>query len=57
MTLKELEELMEDTRKLPRAQDKVALNQALALIEIAKQLTILNQRLPEQAKEAGTKRK
>ncbi len=57
MTLKELDELMEDTRKLPRAQDKVALNQAIALIEIAKQLTILNQSLAEQPRESKAKRK
>ena len=45
MTLQELDELMLDTRKLPRAQDKVALHTAIANIEIARQLVILNENL------------
>jgi|GraSoiStandDraft_5_1057265.scaffolds.fasta_scaffold745597_2 hypothetical protein len=45
MTLQQLDELMEDTRKLPRAQDKVALHMTIATIEIARQLVILNERL------------
>jgi hypothetical protein len=47
MTLQQLDELLEDTRKLPRAQDKVALHTAIANIEIARQLVILNDRLTE----------
>ena len=43
MTLDQVEELIEDTRKLPRAADKVALAQALATLEVARQLMILNQ--------------
>ncbi len=43
MTLEELETLIDDTKKLPRAADKVALAQALATLEVARQLTILNQ--------------
>ena len=45
MTLRELDELMLDTKKLPRAQDKVALHSAIASIEIARQLVILNENL------------
>jgi hypothetical protein len=43
MTVKEIEELIEDTKRLPRATDKVAVNAALASLEIAKQLIILNE--------------
>ena len=43
MTLEELETLIDDTKKLPRAADKVALAQALATLEVARQLMILNQ--------------
>ncbi len=43
MTLDELETLIDDTKKLPRAADKVALAQALATLEVARQLMILNQ--------------
>ena len=42
MTIKEIEDLLEDTRKLPRAADKVALSAAIATLEIARQLAILN---------------
>ena len=45
MNLQELDELMQDTKKLPRAQDKVALHTAIANIEIARQLVILNENL------------
>ena len=48
MTLQQLDELMEDTRKLPRAQDKVALHMTIATIEIARQLVILNERLGQE---------
>ncbi len=42
MTIVEIEDLLEDTRKLPRAADKVALSTALGTLEIARQLAILN---------------
>jgi recombinational DNA repair protein RecR len=45
MTLEEIETLIEDTKKLPRAGDKVALASALGVLEVARQLSILNARL------------
>ena len=45
MTLQEIDALIEDTRKLPRAADKVALSTALATLEVARQLAILNEHL------------
>ncbi len=42
MTLQEIETLIEDTKRLPRAADKVALASALGVLEVARQLTILN---------------
>ena len=45
MTIQEIEELIEDTKRLPRATDKVAVNAALATMEIARQLIMLNQNL------------
>ena len=51
MTLEQIEELIEDTRKLPRAADKVALASALGTLEVARQLTILNRTLAEQKTE------
>jgi len=42
MTLEEIETLIEDTKRLPRAADKVALAMALGVLEVARQLTILN---------------
>ena len=50
MTLDELETLIDDTKKLPRAADKVALAQALGTLEVARQLTILNKTLAEEGK-------
>ncbi len=50
MTLDELETLIDDTKKLPRAADKVALAQALGTLEVARQLTILNKTLAEESK-------
>ena len=43
MTLQELDELFEDTRRTSRAGDKVAHAMALGVLEIARQLTIMNQ--------------
>ena len=45
MTNKELEEMLDETRKLARASDKVTLNAAIAALEIARQLMILNETL------------
>ena len=55
MTLDELETLIEDTKKLPRAADKVALASALGTLEVARQLTILNRHLADQKKGAAGK--
>lgn len=55
MDLHEIETLIDDTKKLPRAADKVALAQALGTLEVARQLTILNQHLAEQKKVAAGK--
>ena len=57
MTLDELESLIDDTKKLPRAADKVALATALGVLEVARQLTILNKNLAEQKKSAATGKK
>lgn len=45
MTLKEIEELIDDTRRLPRAADKVALATALGVLEVARELKVLNEKL------------
>jgi hypothetical protein len=42
MTVEEIETLIDDTRRLPRAADKVALASALGVLEVARQLSILN---------------
>jgi hypothetical protein len=57
MTLDQIEEMIEDTRKLPRATDKVALAQALGTLEVARQLAILNRSLAEKNKAAGAGKK
>ncbi len=57
MTLQEIETLIEDTKRLPRAADKVALATSLGVLEIARQLSILNSTLAVEgmakAKKAG----
>lgn len=45
MNLKEIEELIEDTRRTARSNDKVALAAALGTLEVARQLAILNETL------------
>jgi hypothetical protein len=45
MTLEEIETLIDDTKRLPRAADKVALATALGVLEVARQLSILNSTL------------
>jgi hypothetical protein len=54
MNLEEIETLIEDTKRLPRAADKVALATALGVLEVARQLTIMNAAVAEQSK-AGKK--
>lgn len=44
MTVREIEELLEETRKLPRAADKVAQHMAIGVLEIARQLAVYNER-------------
>ncbi len=55
MTLEEIETLIEDTKRLPRAADKVALASALGVLEVARQLAILNAGLAQQGKAAKVK--
>ena len=54
MNLEEIETLIEDTKRLPRAADKVAQATALGVLEIARQLAIMNGAVAEQSK-AGKK--
>ena len=49
MNLEEIETLIEDTKLLPHAADKVALATALGVLELARQLTILNATLASQS--------
>ena len=55
MTLEEIETLIEDTKRLPRAADKVALATALGVLEVARQLTIMNAAVAQQAKAGKAK--
>ena len=48
MTLEEIDTLIEDTKRLARAADKVAQATALGVLEVARQLTILNATLAAQ---------
>ncbi len=52
MTLAEIDVLIDDTRRLPRAADKVAHAAAIGILEVARQLIILNEALA-----AGTPKK
>jgi hypothetical protein len=45
MTIREIEDLLEETRKLSRASDKAQLNMAMGVLEIARQLAMLNEQL------------
>jgi hypothetical protein len=60
MTIREIEDLLEETRKLSRASDKAQLNMAMGVLEIARQLAMLNEQLgsrpPAAAKTAGKKK-
>ena len=42
MTVEEIDTLIEDTKRLARAADKVAQATALGVLEIARQLAIMN---------------
>jgi hypothetical protein len=55
MNLEEIETLIEDTKRLPRAADKVALATALGVLEVARQLTIMNAAVAEQSKAGKAK--
>ena len=44
MTLQQIEQMMEDTRRSARVDDRMTQTTALALLEIARQLTMLNER-------------
>jgi hypothetical protein len=55
MTLEEIETLIEDTKRLPRAADKVALATALGVLEVARQLTIMNAAVAQQSKTGKAK--
>ena len=48
MTLQQIEQMMEDTRRSSRVDDRMTQTTALALLEIARQLTILNDRAEAQ---------
>jgi len=50
MTLEEIETLIEDTKRLARVADKVAQATALGVLEVARQLTIMNAAVAQQAK-------
>jgi hypothetical protein len=56
MTLEEIETLIEDTKRLARAADKVAQATALGVLEIARQLSILNASLAQDKKSAAGKK-
>jgi hypothetical protein len=61
MTIREIEDLLEETRKLSRASDKAQLNMAMGVLEIARQLAMLNEQLGSRpaapAKAAAGKKK
>jgi len=57
MTLQELDTLMDDTRRAARVEDRAAFNMALAVIEIARQLVMLNEKLGGSAQKAQPIRK
>jgi len=55
MNLQEIDNLIDDTKRLPRAADKVQLATALAVLEVARQLVILNETLAASGKESKVK--
>jgi hypothetical protein len=56
MTMEEIETLIDDTKHLPRAADKVAQATALGVLEVARQLIIMNAAVAEQSKVAKGKK-
>ena len=57
MTVHEIEELLDETRRLPHAADRVTLHMAIGVLEVARQLAILNQTLAAQQKGSGAPKK
>ncbi len=57
MTVQEIEILMEDTRRTPRVGDRMQQAIALALLEIARQLVIQNERHEAQTTASKAKAK
>ena len=57
MTLQQIEQMMEDTRRSSRVDDRMTQTTALALLEIARQLTIHNERVAAQNGEPKAKAK
>ncbi|MGZ4820619.1 MAG: hypothetical protein ACXVZR_06285 [Terriglobales bacterium] len=55
MDVQEIETLIDDTKRLARAGDKVAQATALGVLEIARQLAILNATLAQQPAPAKAK--
>ena len=55
MTMEEIETLIDDTKRLARAADKVAQATALGVLEVARQLTIMNAAMAEQSKAGKAK--
>ena len=50
MTMEEIDALIEDTKRLARAADKVAQATALGVLEVARQLIIMNEAMADQSK-------
>ncbi len=48
MILQEIQQLMDDTRRSARVEDKMEQATALGILEVARQLTILNETLKAQ---------
>ena len=55
MTIREIDELIDDTRRTARSNDKVALAAALGTLEVARQLAILNGTLAEKEEKPKAK--
>ena len=55
MTLEEIDTLIEDTKRLPRAADKVAQATALGVLEVARQLAIMNAAMAQPGKAGKAK--
>ena len=55
MTVEEIDTLIEDTKRLARAADKVAQATALGVLEIARQLAIMNAAVAQESKAGKAK--